>query len=499
MNACLIFKRLIQMALGLGLMAALSCGMAQDKPHSQESGHTVNLQAHKLDVRVALSTLAEQAGINLVMSDSVKGQLSLQLQDVNWRIALDAMLAARQLGVQHRDGIWWVAPLSELAAQEKRDWERRQALDALEPLVTRPFVLRYARAVEVHAQLLGQMLGQMAGHSASSGAASAQPALAWPGPWGAAQAVAPGNPLAQSPQPPGASTSPVFPAGLDPPGSAGGIRSTPSSGRLLSPRGSVMSEPRTNQLFVTDIGSRLDAVADLLRRIDVPQRQVMIEARVVEASTSFGESLGASLSVGEGAEGLNFPASGLNGQNPAKAVVSVFAPGQQRRIAAALTALQTSGEGEVISHPRVVTADQVQAVIEQGTELPYQVSATHGGTSIAFRKANLRLEVTPQITDDQTVILHVNLHKDSVGQLTAAGYAIDTKHLSTQVRIDDGGTVMIGGILERNQQEARAGVPTAMHWPVIGWLLGNRTGQNSRRELLVFITPKILDERAFSP
>lgn len=260
-----------------------------------------------------------------------------------------------------------------------------------------------------------------------------------------------------------------------------------------------MSEPRTNQLFVTDIAARLAVVTEWLSRIDVPQRQVMIEARVVEASTAFGESLGASLTLGEGGDGLRFPAAGFNGQEPARAAVSVFAPGQHRRIVAALSALQTSGEGEVLSHPRVVTADQIQAVIEQGTELPYQVSATHGGTSIAFRKANLRLEVTPQITDAQTIILHVNLSKDSVGQLTAAGYAIDTKHLSTQVRIGDGGTVMIGGILERSQQESRAGVPRLARWPWLGWLFGNRTEQNNRRELLVFITPKILEERDVSP
>jgi type IV pilus assembly protein PilQ len=209
--------------------------------------------------------------------------------------------------------------------------------------------------------------------------------------------------------------------------------------------------------------------------------------------------LGVTLGVGEGAPGVSFPATALGGQAPAQALVSVFAPGQQRRIAAALSALQASGDGQVLSHPRVVTADQVQAVIEQGTELPYQVSASHGGTSIAFRKANLRLEVTPQITEADTVILHVNLHKDSVGQLTAAGYAIDTKHLSTQVRIDDGGTVMIGGIYERSDQRGQAGVPGAVSWPVLGWLFGQRTQQNSQRELLVFITPKILAERDISP
>ena len=445
---------------------------------------TVSLQVQKLDVRSALQALASQAGFNLVMSDAVKGPVSLSLHEVPWRVALEALLSAKQLGVHERDGIWWVAPLSELAGQEKRDWERRQALDALEPLTTRAFVLRYARAPEVHAQLLGQ--------SAALGSSPVPNGLSLPGGMASPAGAPSGMPV------PGLGPPPTYPSAP----ATGGGSAAGAGNRMLSARGSVMSEPRTNQLFVTDIASRLAAVVDLIERIDIPQRQVMIEARVVEASTAFGESLGASLTVGERTDdtgGVNFPAPSLNGQTPARAVISVFSASQQRRIAAALTALQSSGEGEVLSHPRVVTADQVQAVIEQGTELPYQISAVHGGTSIAFRKANLRLEVTPQITDDETVILHVNLSKDSVGQLTPAGYAIDTKHLSTQVRISNGGTVMVGGILERSEQAAKAGVPRVANWPVVGWLFGNRSQQNSRRELLVFITPKILDERDVSP
>ncbi len=440
-----------------------------EPPASPATSRPLSFEFHQLDVRLALHTLATEAGVNLVVSDAVKGQLTLSLQGVTWPVALQAILNAKALGVKQQAGVWWVAPLADLAAQDKREWEQRRALEALEPLETRAHVLRYARAADVQAQLMGQT------PAAPSPQAVALP-LSWPGP-GAA-----------SPLPPGGWGA--VPAG------GGGVG---AKARLLSPRGSVMSEPRTNQLFVTDIASRLAVVADLLARIDVPQRQVMIEARVVEASTQFGESLGVTLGVGEGPPGVAFPATALGGQAPAQALVSVFAPGQQRRIAAALSALQASGDGQVLSHPRVVTADQVQAVIEQGTELPYQVSASHGGTSIAFRKANLRLEVTPQITEADTVILHVNLHKDSVGQLTAAGYAIDTKHLSTQVRIDDGGTVMIGGIYERSDQRGQAGVPGAVSWPVLGWLFGQRTQQNSQRELLVFITPKILAERDISP
>ena len=217
MNTSLVNKQGVHaawawvLALALTLVSTMGVSSAQElaEPHSQDAAkaHTVNLQVHKLDVRTALNTLAEQAGLNLVMSDAVKGQLSLHLQDVPWRVALDAMLAARQLGVQHRDGIWWVAPLSELAAQEKRDWERRQALDALEPLVTRAFVLRYARAVEVH----GQLMGQMGGFTSAGGLGSSAPSLAWPGPWGPPLAFSPG----------GGAAHPVGSSGHGPGGLAG--------------------------------------------------------------------------------------------------------------------------------------------------------------------------------------------------------------------------------------------------------------------------------------
>ena len=300
--------------------------------------------------------------------------------------------------------------------------------------------------------------------------------------------------------------------------------------RFLSARGVALAEPRTNQLFVSDVPSRLEAVQRMLAQVDVPLRQVMIEARIVEAGDSFARTLGARLATVEVAgqrsqvgnslttvtantawqgqpdkspdvsgQMLNMPAASLAGQDPAALAVSFFNASRTRLLAVELSALETEGQGRVVSNPRVVTADQVKAVIEQGTELPYQATTTNGAHSISFRKANLRLEVTPQITPEGGIILEVDLSKDSVGQLTPAGFAIDTKHLSTQVLVDDGGTVVIGGIYETSDTGQDARVPWLASLPLVGRLFGNRQLKRQKQELLVFLTPKMLPQRASAP
>jgi type IV pilus assembly protein PilQ len=168
-------------------------------------------------------------------------------------------------------------------------------------------------------------------------------------------------------------------------------------------------------------------------------------------------------------------------------------------LALELSALEAEGLGRVVASPRLVTADQAKAMIEQGTELPYQVAAGNGATSIAFRKANLRLEVTPRITPEGNITMDLDVLKDSVGQSTPAGFAIDTKHVSTQVRVEDGGTVMIGGIYETTDSQNLAGVPGLRQLPGLGWLFGNRSNQRSKQELLIFLSPKMLTQRALAP
>jgi type IV pilus assembly protein PilQ len=306
--------------------------------------------------------------------------------------------------------------------------------------------------------------------------------------------------------------------------------------RILSARGSVIAEPRTNQLFVTDIPSKLEQVQQLISKLDIAVRQVLIEARIVEASDTFGKSLGVRLggsdlraqnggdggySIGgenrvafgntlsdvvaaSGASGsvaaagsmVNLPAVGQGGYGAATFAVSLFSAAANRFLNLEISALEADGKGKVVSSPRVVTADQVKAIIEQGTELPYQVASSSGATSLAFRKANLKLEVTPQITPEGNVILELDVTKDTVGQSTSAGFAINTKHIKTQVLVENGGTVVIGGIFEETVSENETKVPFFGDLPVLGYLFKSKGKVSNKQEMLVFITPKALPDQA---
>jgi type IV pilus assembly protein PilQ len=192
---------------------------------------------------------------------------------------------------------------------------------------------------------------------------------------------------------------------------------------------------------------------------------------------------------------VNLPASGQNGFNPASIAVSIFGEGAGRFLNLELSALEADGKGKVVSSPRVVTADQAKALIEQGTELPYQVATSSGATSIAFRKANLSLAVTPHITPEGNVILDLDINKDTVGQATAAGFAIDTKHIKTQVLVENGGTVVIGGIFTLDEVDNETRVPVLGEIPVFGNLFKNKSRTSTKREMLVFITPKMISDR----
>jgi type IV pilus assembly protein PilQ len=292
-------------------------------------------------------------------------------------------------------------------------------------------------------------------------------------------------------------------------------------GRWLSSRGSVLAEPRTNQLFISDLPQRLTEVQKILAQLDIPVRQVLIEARIVEADDQFGQSLGVRLGAGlavplrvnqrantlalgagnaETGAGVvtgnqvTLPAgsAGQTLNTPASFAVSLFNAAADRFINVEISALEADGRGKVVSRPRVVTADQTKALIEQGTELPYQTASASGATSITFRKANLKLEVTPQITPDGSVVLEVDVNRDSVGQVTPAGFAINTKHVKTQVRVEDGGTVVLGGIYEETDRNNEAKVPGLGDVPGLGWLFKNRDQAQRKSELLIFLTPRVM-------
>jgi type IV pilus assembly protein PilQ len=414
------------------------------------SGEKLSLNFQNIEIRSLLQVIADFTNFNIVTSDTVTGAVTLRLKDVPWDQALDIILQAKSLGMRKSGNVLLIAPKDEIAAKDKLDLESRNAIQSLEAVRTQAFQINYAKAADIAAQV-----------------------------------------------------------------TAGG--SGPNSARILSNRGSVISEPRTNQLFVTDIPSRLEQVQSLIGKLDVAVRQVLIEARIVEASDSFGKSLGVRLggqpfnqnnntAFGQGysattagtsaGEFLSLPAVGQNGFGAATFAVSLFNAAKTRFINLEISAAEADGRGKIVSSPRIVTADQVKALIEQGTELPYQQATSSGATSIAFRKANLKLEVTPQITPEGNIILSVDVNKDSVGQSTANGFAINTKHIQTQVLVENGGTVVIGGIFEQNDREDETKVPLLGDIPALGNLFKQKTRTATKSELLVFITPKMLTNGA---
>lgn len=435
------------------------------------SGQKLSLNFQNIEVRSLLQVIADFTNFNIITSDSVTGGVTLRLQDVPWDQALDIILQAKGLGMRKTGNVLWIAPKDEINAKEKLELESIASLQNLEPLRTQSFQLNYTKAAEVAAQLTATGGGTGAGSS-----------------------------------------------------------------RMLSPRGSTISEARTNQLFVTDIPSKLEQVQQLIAKLDIPVRQVLIEARIVEATDTFGRSLGVKLggndlraqqggtggySLGggnsvafgtsyanvvssSGASGgindltsnfVNMPAGGMGLGNPATFAVSIFSSAANRFLNLELSALEADGKGKVVSSPRVVTADQIKALIEQGTELPYQVASSSGATSIAFRKANLKLEVTPQITPEGNIILTLDVTKDTVGQQTAAGFAIDTKHIQTQVLVENGGTVVIGGIFTMTENDSETKVPLLGDIPGVGNLFKSRSRISNKQEMLVFITPKVVADK----
>lgn len=438
------------------------------------TGEKLSLNFQNIDVRALLQVIADFTNFNIITSDSVTGSVTLRLKDVPWDQALDIIMQAKGLGMRKTDSVLWIAPKEELNAKEKLELESRAAIQNLEPLRTQSFQLNYTRAVDIALQIA-------------------------------------------------------------PPSNANNV-----SARLLSPRGSVVAEPRTNQIFITDIASRIEAVQQMIQKLDIAVRQVLIEARIVEASDTFGRSLGMRLggsdlrgvrggdpgyglvggnraalggsynavsgTTGESVSALdttntsfvNLPAIGQNGYNPASFAISIFNATANRFLNLEISALEADGKGKVVSSPRVVTANQTKALIEQGTELPYQIATASGATSIAFRKANLKLEVTPQITPEGNIILDLDVNKDSVGQATAAGFAINTKHIKTQVLVENGGTVVIGGIFELNETESETRVPLLGDIPVFGNLFKSRAKSTNKQEMLVFITPKMIADLASS-
>jgi type IV pilus assembly protein PilQ len=437
-------------------------------------GEKLSFNFQNVEVRAALQAIADISGLNIITSDSVGGNLTLRLKDVPWDQALDVVLQAKGLDMRKNGSVLWIAPKEELLSKEKLELEQKAQISDLEPMKSEIFQLNYQKAESFRT---------------------------------------------------------VF--GLDTSGA-----STDSKNRVLSKRGSAVIDPRTNQLFVTDIPSKLDDIRRLIQKTDVASKQVLIEARLVEANDGFSRNLGAKLGIADlrtargGDSGyavsgdtrvavsgtlsgvsavtgqtsdaidttstslVNLPAAGIGGLTAPSIAFSLFSSAANRFLNLELSALEADGKGKVISSPRVLTEDKMIAVIEQGVELPYQVATSSGATSISFRKANLRLEVTPQITPDGNVVLEVDVNKDTKGEDTRAGFAINTQHLKTRVMVENGGTVVLGGIYQQTDINNVSKVPFLGDVPVLGNLFKTTAKSNTKTELLVFITPKIVADKA---
>ncbi len=432
----------------------------------QYQGEKLSLNFQNIDVRSVLQVIADFTNFNIITSDSVQGNLTLRLKDVPWDQALDIILQAKGLDKRKDGNVIWIAPSDELAAREKMQLEAKAQIGDLEPVQTESFQINYHKAKEIE-DFITKRKDQS----------------------------------------------------------------------LLSKRGSVTHDDRTNKVFVSDVSGRLREVRKLISEIDVPPRQVLIEARIVEANKTFARDLGVRLGFGKstpvnlgGGGRLGFGKSEFASVDPTTGKIStatdqalngmvqrigetatsgaavpvsgaygsvaltLFNKGLTRFLNLELQALESDGRGRVVSSPRVLTANQVEASIEQGTEIPYQQATSSGATSVSFKKAVLSLKVTPQITPDGRLQLKVEVNKDRpLFENALLGVPpIETKNVKSEVLIDNGGTVVIGGIYEEEETTNIDRVPVLGELPVVGGLFRTTRKDSNRKELLVFITPRIV-------
>ncbi|MDX1444451.1 MAG: type IV pilus secretin PilQ, partial [Gammaproteobacteria bacterium] len=438
-----------------------------DPRQKEYTGERLNLNFQDIETRALLQIIAEFTGKNIVVSDSVSGNVTLRLNNVPWDQALDIILRTKGLDMRENGDVILVAPAQEIAEMEKIELEAREQVQKLEPLRSEFIQVNYAKASELAALISS---GGDQGHS------------------------------------------------------------------ILSERGSLSIDQRTNTLLVRDTEDNLADVRRLINHLDVPVKQVLIESRIVIANDNFNRELGARLgysgvniepngrdyvtsgdsnsartlanSINDGQPGLIFPGSdadsnALNvdlpvGQPAGSIALAVL--GNSYVVDLELSALEAEGDGEVVSSPRLVTANQKEASIRQGVEIPYQEASASGATATQFKEAVLELTVTPQITPDERVIMDLTVSNDTVGEEVASatgGFvpSIDKREIQTQVLVNNGDTVVLGGIYETSRSKSERKVPLLGDLPGLGFLFRSKTESNDKRELLIFVTPKILDDR----
>lgn len=420
------------------------------------TGEKLSLNFQDIEVRSVLQLIADFTGLNLVASDSVQGGITLRLQNVPWDQALDLVLKTKGLDKRQMGSVLLVAPSEEIAAREKMELEAVRQVEELAPLVTEYIRVKYAKA-SVMSQLLTTEQG------------------------------------------------------------------------LLSERGSAVVDERTNTLLMKDTASNLEKIREVITMLDVPVRQVLIEARIVVAGASVGKELGVKWggagykansnsanyfggkqqTIAEGNQilfggntgnvgNIDLGAANMVNFGAVNPAASSFAIGYQTAdylLDLELSAIETDGRAEIVSQPRVITADGQTASIESGTEIPYQEASSSGATSVSFKSAVLKLQVTPQITPDERIIMDLEINQDSIGEFTNTGVpTIDTNSVRTQVLVDNGETVVLGGIFRSEEITSISKTPFFGDLPLIGALFRNTNHSSEKNELLVFITPRLVKD-----
>lgn len=431
---------------------------ANAKSKFKYTGQRLSFNFQNIQTRAVLALIANFTGKNIVVSDSVKGSLTLRLKNVPWDQALHIILQTQGLGMRSSGNVIWVAPSDQIAAREKLEAETDQQMQKLAPLNSEFIQINYAKAADI-AKLLRSGQGS-------------------------------------------------------------------KNGGFLSPRGSVTVDARTNTLLVQDTASHLQEIRKLVRTLDIPVRQVLIDSRVVIANRDWSRDLGAnfgfSRSTTYGNNGsfytvggvqtgtTNFggttayevaPGSGNEGlistlpvANPTAALGIAVGRIGSHLLQLELSSMQAAGQGEIVSSPRVITANDNPATIEQGVEIPYQQATSSGATSVEFKKAALSLKVTPHITPDNRIIMDLEVHKDDVGTVYFGVPSIDTNDVHTQVLVNNGETVVLGGIYQHTDKRQKNSVPILGSIPGLGFLFRNTQKTNNRSELLIFVTPKIMKD-----
>jgi type IV pilus assembly protein PilQ len=444
------------------------------------SGEKLSLNFQNVEVRAVLQVIADFTGLNLIASDTVTGSLTLRLKDVPWDQALDLILQTKGLDKRQNGNVIWIAPKDELLAKEKQEFEVKSQIVDLEPLLTEFISLNYMRADEAERMLNGSVGSSAVNSSAGSVNCSAQ-----------AQGLT--SQAAQSAQQ----------------SSAQG-----SDQKILTKRGRATYELKTNTLIVTDTARKIQEIRDLLTRLDVPARQVMIEARVVLATDDWSRDLGARLSFTQSGKvgsvfgdkqsltgtgtggGAGLPNASISGGN---LMLSLLNLANGNLLGLELNALEADNRGKIISNPRVMTSNQKPAVILNGTQIPYvttTASATGVTSTVTFKDAFLCLLVDPQILNNDSIILTVEVQKDAVGREILPGIpTIDTKRVKTQVRVGNGETLVLGGIFDGNESVNVSKVPFLGDIPGLGNLFKTTSKQNQKIELIIFLTPRIIDDR----